>query len=260
MSYKDRTIIDSETLKRMQNNKDQKKSMLSAIIGNPTDAVDIIKSRTVDKVANKAKDISGKLNIGFPNVDNNGLMQKEMTPYMNDDALIQGNNIGANPVSAGYYPQNQPQNTGITGMIPNPIDMVTMDQSKPGSALDFFLQSNPYTGVPFTVMRNLKAMEDPEKYGAGTTYGTLFGYGKGANKKMGLFDYMSNIFGGTPAPTTVPMGVSPYTQGNPLDNGGSASSGAPGSQNTGFGSYGGWGSEASATQGAYDEMSEDGFY
>jgi len=172
-----------------------------------------------------------------------------------------GDRVTESLTGIGYTISGVSKSTG--GLVPDVQEMVTMDQSKAGSALDFFLQANPITGVPFTVMRNLKAMEDPEKYGKGTMYGTLMGTGK----NTGLLNTLGNYFGFTTpsavAPSSVPMGGSPYTQGNPLAQnyaGSRSSSGGAGSYNSGFDSYGGWGSEASATQGAYDEMSEDGFY
>ena len=145
------------------------------------------------------------------------------------------------------------------GLVPDVQEMVTMDQSKAGSALDFALQT---AFPPFAIMRNLKAMEDPEQYGKGTMYGTLMGTGK----NTGLLNTLGNYFGLTTptavAPSSVPMGGSPYTQGNPLSQnyaGSPSSSGGAGSYDSGFGSYGGYGSEAEATASAFSESEDYGW-
>ena len=72
----------------------------------------------------------------------------------------------------------------------------TGDFNAPGGILDTILA---FTVPGYSVLRNLKAMEDPEKYGKGTMVGMMRGYGD----KKGLFDSnpFSGWFGGSSAPT-----------------------------------------------------------
>ena len=67
----------------------------------------------------------------------------------------------------------------------------TGDFNAPGGVLDTILG---FTVPGYSILRNLKAMEDPEKYGKGTLYGMMRGYGD----KKGL---VNGFFGGSSAPT-----------------------------------------------------------
>jgi len=67
----------------------------------------------------------------------------------------------------------------------------TGDFNAPGGVLDTILG---FTVPGYSILRNLKAMEDPDKYGKGTLYGMMRGYGD----KKGL---VNGFFGGSSAPT-----------------------------------------------------------
>ena len=135
----------------------------------------------------------------------------------------------------------------------------TSGLTEPGGILDTAFS---FIVPGYSLLRNLKAMEDPDKYGKGTLYGIARGYGN----KQGVIPTIGNFFNlgfSSPVQSPTVLANSPYNQGNPLSDsyaGSSSSSGAPGSYDSGFGSYGGYGSEADATQGAYDEASYDGVW
>lgn len=88
--------------------------------------------------------------------------------------------------------------------------------NQPGGLLDTFLT---FAMPGYGLLRNMKAMEDPQKYGQGTLYGMGTNYGKtdfslsnvGNNLGFGGGD---SWFGGQP------QAQSPYTSGYGLSDGG----------------------------------------
>ena len=77
----------------------------------------------------------------------------------------------------------------------------TGDFNAPGGILDTILS---FTVPGYSILRNLKAMEDPDKYGKGTMVGMMRGYGD----KKGLLDGnpFSGWFGGSSTPNAPSYG------------------------------------------------------
>lgn len=106
--------------------------------------------------------------------------------------------------------QNQVPNTASSFndyAISDVVDPKTYtgELNAPGGLLDTILS---FTVPGYSILRNLKAMEDPEKYGKGTLYGTIKGYGD----KKGLAD--GNPFGswfGGSSTSSAPLGYGAYS-------------------------------------------------
>jgi len=121
----------------------------------------------------------------------------------------------------------------------------TGDFNAPGGVLDTILG---FTVPGYSILRNLKAMEDPDKYGKGTLYGMMRGYGD----KKGLID---GFFGGSSAPTAPGYGNVQRAYGTQAYNNlgfGQANSFA---DDTAVSSYGGdWDNMSEAEASSYDEI------
>jgi len=134
----------------------------------------------------------------------------------------------------------------------------TGDFNAPGGVLDTILG---FTVPGYSILRNLKAMEDPEKYGKGTLYGMMRGYGD----KKGL---VNGFFGGSSAPTAPGYGnVQRAYGGYNYAPTGYGTYGTQAYNNLGFGqansfaddtavsSYGGdWDNMSEAEASSYDEI------
>jgi len=134
----------------------------------------------------------------------------------------------------------------------------TGDFNAPGGVLDTILG---FTLPGYSILRNLKAMEDPDKYGKGTLYGMMRGYGD----KKGLID---GFFGGSSAPTAPGYGnVQRAYGGYNYAPTGYGTYGTQAYNNLGFGqansfaddtavsSYGGdWDNMSEAEASSYDEI------